>query len=71
VDDEGFRVGTMKKSNLFTAAGGTRVWMAEGKWHREDGPAIEYPNGTKEWWLNGIQYNCLEWILKVYELENS
>ena len=45
--------------------------MAEGKWHREDGPAIEYPNGTKEWWLNGIQYNCLEWILKVYELENS
>ena len=24
-----------------------------GKLHREDGPAIEYPNGTKAWYLNG------------------
>ena len=22
--------------------------------HREDGPAIEYPNGTKNWCLNGM-----------------
>lgn len=21
--------------------------------HREDGPAIEYKNGTRSWWLNG------------------
>ena len=21
--------------------------------HREDGPAIEYPDGSKEWWLDG------------------
>ena len=21
--------------------------------HREDGPAIEYANGTREWWLDG------------------
>ena len=24
-----------------------------GKLHREDGPAIEWANGDKEWWLNG------------------
>ena len=22
--------------------------------HREDGPAIEYSNGTKQWWKNGL-----------------
>jgi len=24
--------------------------------HREDGPAIAYVNGTKEWWLNGKRH---------------
>ena len=28
-------------------------WYLNGKRHREDGPAIEYANGYKEWWLNG------------------
>jgi len=23
--------------------------------HREDGPAVEWINGTKQWWLNGKQ----------------
>ena len=27
----------------------------KGKLHREDGPAIEYDDGDKEWWLNGKQ----------------
>jgi hypothetical protein len=25
----------------------------KGYLHREDGPAIEWNNGTKEWWING------------------
>jgi hypothetical protein len=25
----------------------------DGKRHREDGPAVEYANGDKEWCLNG------------------
>ncbi len=25
--------------------------------HRLDGPAIEYSDGSKEWWLNGINYS--------------
>jgi hypothetical protein len=32
---------------------GNRVWYLNGKLHREDGPAIEYPNGDKWWYLNG------------------
>ena len=28
---------------------------AAGQLHREDGPAIEYASGTKEWWI----HNCL------------
>jgi hypothetical protein len=32
-----------------------KYWYLNGKLHREDGPAIEYLNGTKEWWLNGEQ----------------
>ena len=29
-----------------------RYYNAEGQYHREYGPAIEYPNGDKEWYLN-------------------
>jgi len=32
------------------------VWYKNGKMHREDGPAFEYVNGDKEWWLNGDAY---------------
>ena len=24
--------------------------------HREDGPAVEYFNGSKQWWLNGERH---------------
>jgi hypothetical protein len=29
------------------------------KWqiHRTDGPAIEYANGNKYWYINGIEYS--------------
>jgi hypothetical protein len=26
------------------------------KLHRTDGPAVEYDNGTKEWWINGERH---------------
>jgi len=36
---------------------GTIEWHNEaGRLHREDGPAIEYANGTKEWWVNGQRH---------------
>ena len=24
--------------------------------HREDGPAVEHPDGRKEWWIHGIPH---------------
>jgi hypothetical protein len=31
----------------------TKIYRVNGKWHREDGPAIEWGNGHKEWYING------------------
>lgn len=31
------------------------VWIKDGVFHNEDGPAIEYAHGTKLWYLFGIQ----------------
>jgi hypothetical protein len=31
-------------------------WYLNGKLHREDGPAVEGFDGTKEWWLNGRRH---------------
>ena len=30
----------------------TKYWYLNGNLHREDGPAIEWGNGTKFWYLN-------------------
>jgi len=39
---------------------GVKYWCFNGKYHREDGPAIEEAdersNGIKEWWLNGKRH---------------
>ena len=35
---------------------GDKVWHLNGKRHREDGPAIEWADGTKQWWLNGKRH---------------
>ena len=44
---------------------GERHWFQNGKLHREDGPAIEYVNGTKCWYLNGKLHRedgpAIEW----------
>ena len=31
-------------------------WYLDGKRHREDGPAIEYSNGTKQWFVDGKRH---------------
>lgn len=34
--------------------GGNLFWLNEKhEFHREDGPAIEWVNGNKEWYING------------------
>ena len=41
------------KGPALITAGGSKVWMKDGVRHREDGPAIEYKNGDKDWFLFG------------------
>ena len=33
--------------------GTRRYYNVAGRLHRDDGPAVEYATGTKEWWING------------------
>jgi len=42
---------------------GNKRWYINGVYHREDGPAIKYYHGTKEWWLHGEQYTEEEFVL--------
>jgi hypothetical protein len=52
----------MKKTNEF------KTWYINifGKVHRKDGPAIEYRDGSKGWWLNGLLHRedgpAIEWV---------
>ncbi len=32
---------------------GNICYVKDGKWHKEDGPAIEWSSGRKEWYRNG------------------
>jgi len=34
---------------------GIKNWYKDGLFHREDGPAEEWPDGTKFWYLDGIE----------------
>lgn len=34
----------------------TLGYFIHGKFHREDGPAMIYPSGRLEYYLNGIEY---------------
>jgi len=42
-----------------------REWRLNGNLHREDGPAVEYADGTREWWVNGKLHRedgpAIEW----------
>ncbi len=31
---------------------GARIWCKNSRVHREDGPAVVWINGDREWWLN-------------------
>jgi hypothetical protein len=34
----------------------------EGEVHREDGPAVIYPDGRVEWWWHDDEYPFYEWL---------
>lgn len=45
--------------------GDNRSFDQDGKLHRLNGPAVEHPDGAKEWWLNGVRHRsdgpAVEW----------
>jgi len=46
---------------------GIKEWRnKEGKSHRTDGPAFEYEDGGKSWWINGARHRedgpAIEWV---------
>jgi len=44
---------------------GIKCWRINGKFHREDGPAIEWFDGDKDWCLDGIYLSEKRWLNKV------
>ena len=61
-------------TGVFTHSDGAAGWYSNGKLHRLDGPAIEYANGKKEWWVYGEEikdltsFNLLANMLKLKNL---
>ena len=43
----------MSQPKMYVDANGTKYWSLNDKFHREDGPAVEYPDGQKDWYLHG------------------
>ena len=42
------------ESTMTMSKNGVKGWHnADGKLHRDDGPAIEHPNGYKAWYIDG------------------
>ena len=40
----------LSKFNYFSK--GSIIYLLNEQLHREDGPAVEYPNGAKQWYIN-------------------
>ena len=50
------------ESKLTVYDNGTKKWnLPNGKLHREDGPAVEWSNGSKSWWLYGKEHTDKEY----------
>jgi len=43
----------MSEPEMKIDADGAKYWLLNGRYHREDGPAVEGSNGRKYWFLNG------------------
>jgi hypothetical protein len=42
------------KNGLEIDAFGNKFWCKNGNYHKEDGPAVEFNDGTKVWYQNGL-----------------
>lgn len=44
---------------------GSKFWWLNEELHREDGPAIEWSDGRKEWHLNGVELSEQEFNTRM------
>ena len=45
------------KSKLTIDERGNKNWrLPNGNFHKEDSPAVEYSNGDKSWYINGMRH---------------
>ncbi|MCW1839530.1 hypothetical protein [Prosthecomicrobium hirschii] len=42
------------------------MWYRHGRLHRENGPAIENSDGSKEFWLDDAEYEVDEYAKKLW-----
>jgi len=52
ISDEQMMWYILKGYTIHVDVFGTRDWFLNGQRHREDGPAIEYADGSRAWYLN-------------------
>ena len=64
---ESFSCNTYKKGRYVVCEwnDGLKQWTLNGKQHREDGPAIIYPNGSVGYRLENKTYSEEEWFVEV------
>lgn len=45
-----------KGTDIFQSSNGAKYYFENGKFHRENGPAVEYENGPKSYYVHGTRY---------------
>ena len=50
--------------------GDYKMWYINGKQHREDGPAVEWGHGEKQYWLDDVRYSYEDWKKEVEHRKN-
>ena len=43
------------KNGLIIDENGYKYWYLNDKLHRTDGPAVEFKDGDKRWFINGVK----------------
>jgi hypothetical protein len=64
---EYFTNGVRDRANNMPAIVGPTImkWFRAGVLHRDDGPAVVEPNGYREWWFHGVQYDRYAGVARV------
>ena len=55
----------MKEYTVKVYDNGDKEWYLNDQRHRKDGPAIEWSDGSKAWFLKGVNYSEEEFFMKT------